>query len=152
MHASAPIGVDGRRPDYFGQLASRITTDEVHLKKTILTVDETKRIREIKSITTGYGWNSSCVPDNTDGGSEIGHHDSAIQLRQACANGQPRQACYDHDGRKKCCKQTNDPALHRELLCRGDFENLHRVSAARHAFKVAFSEDNEVIDLDEFIV
>ena len=51
-----------------------------------------------------------------DGGAKIGCRDSAIQLRQTCANSQPRQTCYDYNGSKKCCKQAYHPAFHQELV------------------------------------
>ena len=152
MYSSALIGIDGRRPNYFRKLARSIAPNEIHLEKTVLTVDKTKRKRQVKSITPGYRWDSRCVPDNTDGCCEIGRRDLTIQLRQAGTYGQPRQSGDHHNGGKKGREQTNYPTLHGQLIGGRNLEDFHCVGTASHTLLIALGKDDEVVDLNKFVV
>src|SRR5581483_8218037 len=79
------VMIEGGPPEKFGQLAGGVTAEQIHLKKTILGMDEAERPGDIGTGAAAEGGHAQSVAFHRDGRGQAGHPRIAVKLRQAGA-------------------------------------------------------------------
>ena len=83
------VHVERRGSNDFGQLTRRLAADQVHLKKAILAMSKTGRKSKVRATACRDDRNTGRIPLNSRNICQPGRRKFAIQLGQACAEGEP---------------------------------------------------------------
>ena len=95
------VSIDRYLTDDFGQLAGRLTTDQVHLEKSILTVREPGRKRQVLAVDRRNRRYARRVPFNRHPGMQPVNPQVPVQLRQACTHKQEQDDGENSNTRKQ---------------------------------------------------
>ena len=86
MDAHLSIGLQHFRADQFRQLAGRIAPQEIHLKETVLGMNQSGGKRQVEAIARANRGNSQAVALDDDLSRDPRRRDLAIEFWQTCDN------------------------------------------------------------------